>query len=158
MKRLLSRRGYRKLKVKLKDVESEQRKIGEEIRNVVSDESRKDTNSAFMELRRELMYSIPLEIRTIMDILNNSVIIEETLDYKKADCTKVFIGCYVDLIVDGVKENYWILGENEYDENCEMIIPCNAPFAKAILGASQGQTIRFRNMEIFIEKIIKSNV
>ena len=68
-KQLLSRRGYRNLKAKLKSVEERQEKIRNNIKEVIFEEPKKTENPTFIELRRLLMYGIPLEIRNIEDLL-----------------------------------------------------------------------------------------
>ena len=154
-KQLLSRRGYRNLKAKLKSVEERQEKIRNNIKEGICEEPKKTENPTFIELRRLLMYGIPLEIRNIEDLLKNALIIEDTESYKQADCSTVFVGCNVDLMVDGKRETYWILGYDEYDEEDEEIIAYNTPFAQAIIGAKEGDIIKFRNMLIEIKAIRK---
>ena len=58
-------------------------------------------------------------------------------------------------MVDGERETYWILGYDEYDEEDEEIIAYNTPFAQAIIGAKEGDIIKFRNMLIEIKAIRK---
>jgi len=109
-------------------------------------------NPEYMELRVKAMYAIPRKKKELFEQLNNSVIIEDTEEFKNWDKETVITKCRVSLVIDGEIEIYDILGANEsnFDQN---ILSCEAPLVKALLGHKKGDMIIFNDIKIKIQNI-----
>ncbi len=109
-------------------------------------------NPEYMELRVKAMYAIPRKKKELFEQLSNSVIIEDTEEFKNWDKETVIAKCRISLMIDGEIETYDVLGANEsdFDKN---ILSCEAPLVKALLGHKKGEIVVFNGLEIQIKNI-----
>ncbi len=106
-------------------------------------------NPDFMALRFKAMYELPQKKKTLSELCQNAIIIEDMDEFKKFDGVTVIMGVTVTINFDGEKEIYHIVGTNEGDLQNNSISE-NSPIAQAILGKKVGETVQFRGMDITI--------
>ena len=109
-------------------------------------------NPEFMELRVKAMYEIPKKKAELFNQLNNAIIIEETDEYKNWDKNTVIPKCVIKIEMNGMEEEFTILGSNESNLDLN-IISCEAPLAQKLMGRKSGETINFNGMKVKIKEI-----
>lgn len=152
----VTREGYNKLMEEYQNIEDEY--IATTKAMGKSDEMDSDLreNPEFMDLRAKAMYAIPQKKRALFEMLQRSVIIEDTEEYKNWDRETVIEKCGVVLDMDGETVNFSILGANQSDIYLD-IISTEAPLTQALIGHKKGETIIFNDMRIIIKDIYEIN-
>ncbi len=111
-------------------------------------------NPEFMELRVKAMHTLPAEKEKMYWKIHNAIIIEETIDYKKFDGSRVIIGAIVTFTMGNSEKKLTILGSTEGDFS-KNIIACDAPLAQALIEKRIGDNFEFNSRKIVIKKIDK---
>jgi len=150
----ITRQGKEKLSKDLIEIENElietNRKMGESVRK---DNDLRE-NPEFMELRVKVMYDLPKKRKSMLEMYQAAIVIEETDEYINFDGTTVIRGSKVELDFDGDICEYEIRGTNEGDiENS--ILSCNAPLAQAIIGKKIGNEVIFNGIKVKIISVTK---
>ena len=93
-------------------------------------------NSEYAAAREDLAF-IDCRITEIEDMLNGAKTIRAHRSGKSA---KIDIGCTVKLVVNGIQETYFIVGEWEADPK-EKKISHSSPLGKALIGKKMGESV-----------------
>ena len=152
----VTREGYNKLMEEYHNIENEYITTTQAMGK--SDEMDSDLreNPEFMNLRVKAMYALPQKKKELFEMLQSSVIIEDTDEYKNWDKETVIEKCGVVLEIDGEVTNFSILGANQSDIHSN-IISTEAPLTKALLSHKKGETIDFNGIKIIIKDIYEIN-
>lgn len=143
----LSKEGYKKLNAKYDAVLQEEIDIQKQIGDSVRMDNDLRENPDYMALQTKAMTEIKVKIAKIKEVLFNSKIIEESIEYQEANNDKVFIGSIVKIeYEDGTQEKYQILGYGESDLDQD-IISYLSPLGASLLGKKSGEFFEFINNE-----------
>lgn len=150
----ISRKGHEKLYEKCQNIEKEIFKCQKGMGESAKRDNDLRENPEYMELRVKLMYVLPEQKRKVNERYDNAIIIEDTEEYKSFDGATVIKGSKVEVLFDGEKETYTILGNSEgnLDKN---ILSCNAPIAEILLGRRVGDIVNFNNVKVEILSVKK---
>lgn len=148
----ITREGYNKLIEEYQNIDDEYVKTTRAMGK--SDEMDSDLreNPEFMNLRVKAMYELPKKKKELFEMIQSSVIIEDTKEYKNWDRETIIDKCGVVLEINGETSNYSILGANQSDIDLN-IISSSAPLVKELLGHKKGEKILFNGMKILIKEI-----
>ncbi len=152
----VTREGYNKLIEEYQNIDDEYVKTTKAMGK--SDEMDSDLreNPEFMNLRVKAMYELPRKKKELFEMLQSSVIIEDTEEYKNWDRETIIDKCGVVLEINGETANYSILGANQSDIEFN-IISSSAPLVKELLGHKKGETVLFNDIKILIKEIYEIN-
>lgn len=98
------------------------------------------------------IYLEPGKKKQLQEELSTAIIIEETDEFLNWDYNTVIRMCKVGFTMNGIKQEFTILGKNECD-TFNKILSCEAPLVLALLGHSVGDTITFRDKTIYIDSV-----
>ena len=150
----ISREGKKKLEEKLIKIEKEivetYRLMGESTK--IDNDLRE--NPEYNELQNKVSYKLPFEKKQVVEMLNDSLIIEEQEFYKNFSGEEVIIGSKVTLLYNGVEEEYFIVGQGE-EEPFENIISYSCDFAVSLINKKINDEYKYRNSNIKILKVEK---
>lgn len=150
----ISRKGHEKLYEECQNIDKEIFKYQQEMGESAKRDNDLRENPECMELRVKLTYVLPEQKRKVNERYDNAVIIEDTEEYRNFDGVTVIKGSEVEVLFDGEKETYTILGNSEgnLDEN---ILSCDAPIAETLLGRKIGDIVNFNNFKVEILSVKK---
>lgn len=150
----ISRKGHEKLYEECQNIDKEIFKCQQEMGESAKRDNDLRENPEYMELRVKLMYVLPEQKRKVNERYDNAVIIEDTEEYRNFDGVTVIKGSEVEVLFDGEKETYTILGNSEgnLDKN---ILSCDAPIAETLLGKKIGDIVNFNNFKVEILSVKK---
>ena len=98
------------------------------------------------------IYLEPGKKKQLQEELSTAIIIEETDEFLNWDYNTVIRMCKVGFTMNGIKQEFTILGKNECD-TFNKILSCEAPLVLALLGHSVGDTVTFRDKTIYIDSV-----
>ncbi len=98
------------------------------------------------------IYLEPGKKKQLQEELSTATIIEETDEFLNWDYNTVIRMCKVGFTMNGIKQEFTILGKNECD-TFNKILSCEAPLVLALLGHSVGDTVTFRDKTIYIDSV-----
>ena len=148
----VTREGYNKLMEEYQNIDVEYVETTKAMGKSKEMDSDLRENPEFMNLRVKAMYEIPKKKKELFEMLQSSVIIEDTEEYKNWDRKTVIDKCGVTLEINGEESDYSILGENQSDIDSN-IISSSAPLVKELLGHKKGDTITFNGIKFLIKDI-----
>lgn len=148
----VTREGYNKLMQEYQNIDDEYVKTTKAMGK--SDEMDSDLreNPEFMSLRLKAMYEIPKKKKELFNMLQSSIIIEDTEEYKNWNRKTIIDKCGIVIEINGEEFVYNILGANQTDIELN-ILSSSAPLVKELLGHKEGDTILFNDMKILIKKV-----
>ena len=98
------------------------------------------------------IYLEPGKKKQLQEALATATIIEETDEFLNWDYNTVIRMCKVGFTMNGIKQEFTILGKNECD-TFNKILSCEAPLVLALLGHAVGDTVIFRDKTIYIDSV-----
>jgi len=148
----ISRNGYQKLCESYIRIDQEINDVLKQVGECAKAETELSENTEYLDLSFKARYTLPDQKKRLYDRQRNAIIIEETSEYENFDGNTVIIGSEVELIIDGVKECYKILGDSEGDPE-NFCISWKTNLAKAVLGKHIGDSAECNGMEIIIQSV-----
>lgn len=148
----ISKKGKEKLEKKLELIDKEiidtYKKMGESTK--IDNDLRE--NPEYLDLQTKVSYKLPFEKKEIKEILNDSLIIEDQDFYKNFNNKIVIIGSKVELLYNGNKEIYEIVGYGD-DDPFNNVISYNCDFSKKLIGKKVNEEFIYKNNTIKILKV-----